>query len=258
MKYCRHLITGFIFIALAIFTSCNDNEVKVKPCLATQFPFEDDAATGIVRASYYQNDKLYSLTYKLDDDNNVYESDREYDSKGKLRRINLYVNGFRAQDFFIVTHLVDTVKEELFRTNTSAENLRSYRLYFFDENDKVFSYTVREKADNFVRSDSVVYSYTGDNVTQITIYDADDVVVETYNLTYDDKTNPYYKTGFGGDDFVYSYLNQSKNNPISKTHVELDETITYEYTYSAKGVPLTRLVSTESETREFKYRCENP
>jgi hypothetical protein len=255
MKHLKQLSWSlFFFIGCFALTNCSETDTAPKPCLPNQFPFEGNSS---VTANYDTKNRLFSLAYKILGDGATYESFRYY-TDNKVTQIIFKVNGFFTEDYVRVKHLVDTVKEEYFRGNANVENLKSYRLYFFNENEKMYSYTVREKANDFVRSDSVVYSYTAENVTQITVYNNVDAVEATFVLTYDDKINPYHRSGFGGDDYLYSYLNLSKNNLVSITHVEDNETITYEYTYSAKGVPLTRKVSADTEPQEFKYTCDNP
>lgn len=256
MKHLKQLTQALFFIAFVLLIGCSDSDSPARPCLPNQFPFEEGS---FVSASYNSKNDLSGLTYEFEGEGDRFQSIRSYDSKGRIAQINFFVNGILAEDFVKVFYLQDTVKEEYYKSSFNASGLMSYRYYYLDEEDKVFSYTEHYKEGLFEREDSVVFTYTNENVTGIVVYNADDIVEETYTLTYDTNASPYYKSAFAGDEYLYSYLNLSVNNPLTITHVELAETTTYTYTYSAnKGYPLTRLLSTETTTGEFKYTCENP
>jgi hypothetical protein len=256
MKHLKQLTQGLFFVVSILLIGCSTTETVKPACLPNQFPFGEDA---YVTASYNSNNKLVALTYKFEEDVNTFQSIRSYDTKGRILQINFYVNRNLADDFVKISYLQDTVKEEYYRSSVSASGLMSYRYYYLDENEKVISYSERFKENLFERSDSVVFTYTNENITNIVVYNEDNVIEETYTLTYDTNTSPYYKSAFAGDEYLYSFLNLSVNNPLTITHVELAETTNYTYTYSEnKGFPLTRLLSTETTAGEFKYTCDNP
>jgi hypothetical protein len=256
MKHLKQLTQGLFFIAFILLMGCSDSDSPKPACLPSQFPFGEGAD---VTATYNSKNKLVGLTYNYEDVEDRFQSIRSYDNKGRILQINFYVNGNLADDFVKITYLQDTVMESYYRESATTEGLMSYRYYYLDEEEKIVSYSERFKENLFERSDSVVFTYTNENITNIVVYNEDDVVVETYTLTYDTNTSPYYKSAFAGDEFLYSFLNLSVNNPLTITHVELAETTTYTYTYTEnKGFPLTRLLSTEITPGEFEYSCDNP
>lgn len=256
MKSFNQLTYLLISIGLALLTGCSNSDSPATQCLPNQFPFEEGS---FVTASYNSKNNLVGLSYTFESAEDRFQSVRSYDSKNRVIQINFYVNGYISDDFVRISYSETKVKEDYFRSLSTNDGLMSTRYYYFDENEKIVSYSDRFKEDLFVRSDSVVFSYTNDNVTGIIVYNGDDIVEETYTLTFDSNTSPYYKSGFAGDEYLYSYLNLSLNNPLTITHVEADETTTFTYTYSDnKGFPLTRLLSTELTTGEFKYTCDNP
>jgi hypothetical protein len=257
MKYTKLPIALFL-LSLLVFTKCGkDSDPKKAECLPTLFSIEEEE--GKVKAEYTTKNQLVRLTYTFPDNPVVFQSIRSYDSKGKILGISFVFNGNTAEDFVKVTQTETEIKEEFFRTSSSAENLRSYRYYYLDENKRVVSFSERERENStFIRIDSVAFTYTTDNVSQIRTYNALDELTATYNLVFDNNINPYNKANFSGDEYLYSFLNLSKNNPVSYTHVEAEETTTFSYTYGSTGFPLTRQSSAVATVGEFSYSCDNP
>jgi hypothetical protein len=247
------IITAMIAVC---FSNCNDNDLLTSsPCLPAQFPFEEE--DGVVTASYDTRNRLTGTTYTFSDDSDFsFSSIRTYNAEGELTRLNFFVNGNIADDFVLITHATDTIKEQFYRSDSSPENLQSYRYYFLDSNDRVISFSERNSSNNFAKGDSTVYTYTGANITRVRIYNELDVIEESYEIEYDDKKNPYFETKFSGQEYLFSIWNLSENNPVSIRHVESGNINTYTYTFSEKGFLLTRQSSALAVTGEFKYNCD--
>jgi hypothetical protein len=253
MKYVQQLSIFSLLFSLLFLFGCADDESPKKPCLPTQFPIEGE--DGTITAIYDTKNILRSLTYQYEGDDDIFQSIRAYNGKEQIIQINFYVNGFLAQDFAKVSYANDTIKEEYYRGTSAIENLQSYRLYYLDDDSRVISFTEHDLADDFVRGDSIEYTYTADNISHIRVYDSFDVAYANYELLFDDKVNPYYKIQFNGNEYIYGFLNLSKNNPTSVTHIEAVETITYTYTYANNGFPLTRQSSEAVAVGDFEYSC---
>lgn len=258
IKFVKSLLLLVIPGALALFFSnCSDNEIRTgsRKCLPTQFPFEEE--DGIMTATYDTRSRLSGINYTFEDDDDFsFTSIRTYNNDDKLTRINFYVNGIIADDFVQIIHVTDTIKERFYRSSSAAENLRSYRYYFLSSTGKVASFTERFRSNNFAKGDSTVYTYTGNNITLVRIYNELDELEESYEIEYDDKKNPYFETKFSGEEYLFSIWNLSENNPVSIKHVESGDITTYTYTFSEKGFLLTRQSSALAVTGEFKYNCD--
>ena len=246
----------FLVLSTALFLAgCNDSESGKKPvCLPTQFPLEED--DGIVKATYDAKNKIYQLTYTYEGDDQVFSTVHSYDKKGRVSYLNFYVNYHLAEDFVQVLYSADTIHEEFFRTTALPENLTYYRIYYLTDK-KVTSFTEYDSDNDFARGDSTVFEYTGKNVTTIKFYDEDGILQSTAHVEFDDKPSPYFKTGFSGEIYQYSYLNLSENNPVKYTLVELGEDIIYTYTYKDNGLPMSRESTIGVTIGEFTYTCDD-
>ncbi len=257
-KLLKSLLSFVILVGVTLlFSNCQENEIITgsTKCLPTQFPFEEEE--GIMTASYDIRNRLAGVNYTFtDDDDFSFTSIRTYSNDDKLTRINFYVNGNIADDFVQITHATDTIKEQFYRSSSSIENLQSYRYYFLDSNDKVISFAERNNSNNFAKGDSTVYTYTGNNITLVSMYNELDELEESYEIEYDDKKNPYFETKFSGEEYLFSIWNLSENNPVSIKHVQSGDITTYTYTFSEKGFLLTRQSSALAVTGEFKYNCD--
>ncbi|MBX2968712.1 MAG: hypothetical protein KF803_05030 [Cyclobacteriaceae bacterium] len=258
MKLLKSLSLLIITGALALFFSnCGENEIvrRSSKCLPTQFPFEQE--DGIMTATYDTRSRLAGINYTFEDDDDFsFTSIRTYNNDDKLTRINFYVNGSIADDFVQIIHVTDTIKERFYRSSSALENLRSYRYYFLSSTGKVASFTERFRSNNFAKGDSTVYTYTGNNITLVRIYNEWDELEESYEIEYDNKKNPYFETKFSGEEYLFSIWNLSENNPVSIKHIESGDITTYTYTFSGKGFLLTRQSSALAVTGEFKYNCD--
>jgi hypothetical protein len=254
----KSLLSLIILVGMAIlFSNCQDNEIITgsTKCLPTQFPFEEE--DGIMAATYDTRNRLAGVNYTFtDDDDFSFTSIRTYNNDDKLTRINFYVNGNIADDFVSITHATDTIKEQFYRSSSAVENLQSYRYYFLDANDKVISFAERNNSNNFAKGDSTVYTYTGKNITLVSIYNELDELEASYEIEYDDKKNPYFEAKFSGEEYLFSIWNLSENNPVSIEHVQSGDITTYTYTFSEKGFLLTRQSSALGVPGEFKYNCD--
>jgi hypothetical protein len=240
-----------------LLSNCQDNEIITgsTKCLPTQFPFEEE--DGIMAATYDTRNRLAGVNYTFtDDDDFSFTSIRTYNNDDKLTRINFYVNGNIADDFVSITHATDTIKEQFYRSSSAVENLQSYRYYFLDANDRVISFAERNNSNNFAKGDSTVYTYTGKNITLVSLYNELDELEASYEIEYDDKKNPYFEAKFSGEEYLFSIWNLSENNPVSIEHVQSGDITTYTYTFSEKGFLLTRQSSALAVTGEFKYNCD--
>jgi hypothetical protein len=254
----KSLLSLIILVGMAILLSnCQDNEIITgsTKCLPTQFPFEEE--DGIMAATYDTRNRLAGVNYTFtDDDDFSFTSIRTYNNDDKLTRINFYVNGNIADDFVSITHATDTIKEQFYRSSSAVENLQSYRYYFLDANDRVISFAERNNSNNFAKGDSTVYTYTGKNITLVSLYNELDELEASYEIEYDDKKNPYFEAKFSGEEYLFSIWNLSENNPVSIEHVQSGDITTYTYTFSEKGFLLTRQSSALAVTGEFKYNCD--
>lgn len=254
----KSLLSLIILVGMAILLSnCQDNEIITgsTKCLPTQFPFEEE--DGIMAATYDTRNRLAGVNYTFtDDDDFSFTSIRTYNNDDKLTRINFYVNGNIADDFVSITHATDTIKEQFYRSSSAVENLQSYRYYFLDANDRVISFAERNNSNNFAKGDSTVYTYTGKNITLVSLYNELDELEASYEIEYDDKKNPYFEAKFSGEEYLFSIWNLSENNPVSIKHVQSGDITTYTYTFSEKGFLLTRQSSALGVTGEFKYNCD--
>lgn len=258
MKFFKSfLLSGILGVLALFFSDCSDNEIRrtSTKCLPTQFPFEEEE--GTITATYNSKNRLVGAHYTFEDDEDFsFTSVRGYNSDDKLTRVNFYVNGNISDDFVQISYPTDTIKEQFYRSGSNIENLQSYRYYFLNETGKVASVIERFRDNNFAKGDSTVYTYTGNNVTLVTIYNELDELDASYEIEYDDKKNPYFETQFSGEEYLYSIWNLSENNPVSIKHVQSGDVTTYTYTFSEKGFLLTRESSALGVTGEFKYNCE--
>jgi hypothetical protein len=257
MKFQKSLFPLQILLFAGILWSCNSNPETVTKtgCLSTQFPLEEEEGKVSVLFRDSKN-RLQDLQFVFDGIEDNLGSRRVYDSKGNVVRVDLYVNTFLASEFFRITHSTDSIKEEFFNTSTAASNLLSYRKYYLT-NGKVTSYAEYERTTNLELVDSVVFSYTVDNVTEIAFYGNDETIDSTITVEYDDKISPYYKSNFSGDLYLFSYLNLSKNNPTELTTQETGETVTYTYEYNSEDLPNKRTSSLATNPGVFTYNCTN-
>ncbi|MBX2965218.1 MAG: hypothetical protein KF845_03665 [Cyclobacteriaceae bacterium] len=246
------VVLGFSALFLS---NCSDRENQTKtPCLPTQFPFEEE--DGVIDATYDLRNRLAGVTYTFNDDADfTFTSIRSFNSDNEIVQVNFYVNGSIAADFIKVTHAKDTIKEEHYRSGSAAENLQSYRYYYLNSSGKVTSFSEREHSNSFAKGDSTVYTYTGNNVTLVRLYNELNELEESYEITYDNNTNPYNEVNFSGDEYLFSPLNLSENNPVSIKHVESGDITTFSYTFAGNGFLLTRKSSAVAEAGEFKYSC---
>lgn len=252
----KSLLKAFVLILgiQVLVTGCDNSDPnKVNVCLPTQFPLEEDG--GNVTASYDSKNRISSLTYTYSDEEDVFRSLYEYDSKEKLNFIKFYINGYIADDFVTITYAIDTIRENYFRGNSLPENLTYYRKYYLIDN-KISSFTEHDASNDFARGDSTVFEYTGNNVATIKYFNSEDILEATAELEFDSEISPYFKTGFSGSVYLYDFWNLSENNLTKFTLVELTESTTYTYTYGDNGYPLTRVSSAGIVTGEFIYNCD--
>jgi hypothetical protein len=257
-KLPKSLLSIVILLGITLlFSNCENNEIFTgsTKCLPTQFPFEEE--DGIMAATYDTRNRLAGVNYTFTDDEDFsFTSIRTYNNDDKLTRVNFYVNGSIADDFVTIIHATDTIKEHFYRSSSAVENLQSYRYYFLDSNDKIISFAERNSSNNFAKGDSTVYTYTGKNITLVSVYNELDELEASYEIEYDDKKNPYFEAKFSGEEYLFSIWNLSENNPVSIEHVQSGDITTYTYTFSEKGFLLTRQSSVLAVTGEFKYNCD--
>jgi hypothetical protein len=86
---------------------------------------------------------------------------------------------------------------------------------------------------------TIQFTWSGDNVSTVVITDKFDGIVvgdnTTFELTYDNKKNPYYHANSGGD---VDFANFSKNN-ITKAVEKGEDEANYTYTYDKNDFPTT-------------------
>jgi hypothetical protein len=189
----------------------------------------------------YQNDTLIKLA-NGEDDSNGYEL-YEYNQFGQLTKIKAYLgNNYPLYDYDLI----------------------------YDENNRYTEFTYQHDSYRQHR----IFEYLGNNISKVIFYsDLDPNAKSTYEMVYDNKTNPFLDLGIVSDDRRFDKILPSEfiseNNILSyirkNVFGEVTHDYTFNYSYDEYGYPVWRaenckyynggaLIQTVTATLFYHYR----
>lgn len=221
-------------------------------CYPTEIP--GSGYTIMMSLTYNTDNTVATVTY-TEDEVETTRSEFEY-SDGKHSRTNDYRNNVLSS-YITYTYGTNTITVTVYPADNEFE-AKTYYIYYLD-GDRITGYGRHSVDDGGARTDSAVFTYTNDNVTQIDGYSANDEVVWAYTFEYDDNPNPHALVGLTGyyQYEYFGYLSLSKNNPTVSIYNDQDfenETQANSYTYNGDGLPLTRSHDGEPAL-SYTYDC---
>ncbi|WP_338374327.1 chitobiase/beta-hexosaminidase C-terminal domain-containing protein [Marivirga tractuosa] len=237
-----------------------------------------ESGTYIVRAktikSGFEDSDIVQKTYTLNIQSSacllkkIQHDDRYYDSivynnqnkvTGTYRVYSSYVN------FTRLDYDGDTVKMYTSRDNASIDNISNsfdedgmfvqnsdnllqavlfngqtdpYEEFNYNENNKL-NYALRGEVSP---KDSLIFNYTGENLTEIIVFYRSNETSEVFSATHDDKINPFYNNFFlslqAGSDDVFSYFRLFSQNNV-KSISSQEDTYNQTYIYNEYDFPIT-------------------
>jgi hypothetical protein len=251
--------TCYILLATATvaFVRCNhddDQSQQAAPCLPTTLP----GYTSTLTISYNADKKISTVNY-AEDDTPGYRSSYLY-ANGKITRINTMRGGAtKAYDTF--TYGSGTITESHF-VKVAKHFEEDSRIIYYLNGTRIIGWADHNPYNELARRDSVVFTYTDDNITRKDSYGSGENIENYFLYTYDDKINPFKLAGLNDeDDEYFKPLNISKNN-ITRMEFHFGEHYDYDefvYTYDADGFPTTRVITrggnVEDPPRAISYAC---
>jgi hypothetical protein len=247
----------FILLGCAVsFVQCGDDDAPAAPsCFPTELPAEE----GVLKVTYNHLDHPEDLVLISDDEpEGDYNFKLEYDTERRLSKINYFSHDV-LESYTTFERTGSTIIEHAFYKNGEGLFEEYERFVYYLTNDRITSRTVNDPFLSFATTDSIVYTYSDDNITQIDYYNENLDYVYKAEITYDDKINPYHVSGLNdSDNEFFTVANLSKNNPTKMKWIAASwtEEDTYEYTYDAEGKPITRKASYELEVRDIIWSCK--
>lgn len=224
----------------------------------TCYPVNLPGGEALMTVSYNADNTVATVDYQANNE----ESDTDYLSEfaytsGKLTRIN----NKRSNEIVSYTTFAygtNTITESFYEDqdeNGVFEKI-NYYIYYLD-GSRIKSWAMYENGSEASRLDSVILTYTNDNVTRQDGYGSGKTLVRYSLYQYDNKSNPYSFVGLvGDDDHFFQPLSISKNNITHIESYENEETdeVTVTYTYFDNGFPETRTVD-DGPIDSFSYAC---
>jgi len=221
---------------------------EVYECLPIQLDYsvpDNPADDEQIRYSYDGNAIDYKTRYFSDGSSyryNYYYVDQE---KGLLDRIEIIISGSLVAKFVYTIDNELIAQRELLIKNENGEWESAFLVkYFYDDNGKVSSkqildYDYWDADDDGVREptdQTVVLTYTGDNVTNEKWYNTNDMetLLEEYIYEYDENKRPFANV------VTMTYPETRVNNITKITHYvygtnPTSEIFTNELTYNNKS-----------------------
>lgn len=251
---CYLLLTTLTVVGLCCRHDDDNPPVQTITCMPTILPGYRAAMT----ISYNNDHKIASVAYDAFPGGAMISYQELYAYfNGRLSRINIRRNG-KVGTYKTFTYDSRTITESYYAIgNTDQNNVTVYYLAAAGSRQIV---AWARRGQN--QRDSVTFTYTGDNVTRMDAYNADDEVEYSYRYEYDDKVNPFALAGLSGEDAEhFKPINISKNNI---THIELhyDDNIDhtgFTYTYDKDNRPVTRTMTrggTDDPAQSISYVCD--
>lgn len=251
--------TCYILLATATvaFVRCNhddDQSQQAAPCLPTTLP----GYTSTLTISYNADKKISTVNY-AEDDTPGYQLSYLY-ANGKITRINTMQGGAtKAYDTF--TYGNGTITESHF-TKGSNHFEEDSRIVYYLNGTRITAWADHNPHNGLTRRDSVVFTYTDENITRKDSYGPGENIENYFLYTYDDKTNPFKLAGLNDeDDEYFKPINISKNNVTGMEFHDGDHTNhdNFTYTYDADGLPVTRAITwggiLEDPAQTISYAC---
>jgi hypothetical protein len=218
------------------------------------YPTELPGPYTIKASITYNTDNTVATVIYTEDEVETNRSEFEY-TNGKHSRTDDYRNDV-LYSYTTYTYGTNTITVTFYPADNDFE-ATYYYIYYLD-GDRITGYGRHSMNNGGERTDSAVYTYTNDNLTQLDGYGAGEVVVWDYAFEYDDKPNPHALVGLTGYQYEYfGPLSLSKNNPTRFVFNDPDfenETQTNVYTYNDDGLPLTRSHDGEPAL-SYTYDC---
>ena len=196
---------------------------------------------------------------------NYHYEDYQYDSKGRITRVDYFSNtGSFKIGYSVITYQDNKIIDEFTGEDEESKSL-SGRYTYHLESGRVKSYS-REyyMGDLLTKGDSLVYEYVDGNVVDIFQFvrgNGSTPFINThFFLEYDNKTSPYNTVQHSGCSDLFSFVNLSKNNVVSVTiNGNSEPYYHYSYTYNNNFPTEIRYFKETVSTNilnAYMYNCE--
>ncbi|RAW02265.1 hypothetical protein [Pseudochryseolinea flava] len=253
----NYLRYALLLTCSVAFMQCSDDEPEKTPiCYVTKLPLDD----GTLLFTYNDDHQITTAKYE-DDDNPDGKYSRTYEyASGKLSKVNYLYNDV-VTNYRTFGHESDKIIENVFYKNGEGEFVLDTRYFHYIKNNRIVSRTTAQSSQDFVTSDSAVYTYDsqGQVITKIEYYDNKGEVQTKTEIMYDGKVSPYYISATtDGDNSYFDNTNLSTQNATKFTYSGpgWTESETFTYTYDADGKTLSRKAEWEDTAREITWACE--
>ena len=187
----------------------------------------------------------------------------QYQYQGEVLQYSWYNSGVNFSDtvfyYFDASNKLVSKSEH---NRTGSALLSTKTDYFYNSSNQVILTLARSVMDTiFTRVDSIIYTYTGNNVTRYRLFERTGygtVFSVTIDFSYDSKKNFYKAMGMPPDDFYY----WSENNITKANYADSTNTLTtINYSnYNESGYPTEMTANDNSSlqgpvTVVMTYHC---
>lgn len=244
-----------LLLAATVITGCSDEDNQ---CRLIRYFHQ--------HISYDQEGRVYA-SRELGLDNEIVVDGlnkvMEYDADNRIVKISEY-EGRNLFQYFEIEYEPGKIIQRKYKYSSATgttinSNIATYTL---NSQGKILTIDRINRTTNVVSYGLDTYEYDNrGNVTKVVF------VSETYpedsntqEFGYDNKNNPLLLTGFQialGQDDVFSYLTQNRNNIIKRRTVYPDIELPFaesKYQYNDQGYP-THIFSGTSPIESFEYDC---
>ncbi|MBT1710344.1 hypothetical protein KK062_19005 [Fulvivirgaceae bacterium PWU5] len=254
-RFTCYMLLATTAIASVRCSQDDDQGQQTVSCLPTTLP----GYTSTLTISYNADKKISTVNY-TEDDTPGYQSSYLY-ANGNITRINT-MQGGATKAYETFTSGSGTITESHF-AKVSNQFKEDSRITYYLNGTRITAWADHNPYNGLARRDSVVFTYTGENITRKDSYGSSENIENYFLYTYDDKTNPFKLAGLNDeDDEYFKPINISKNN-VTRMEFHFGEHTDHDnftYTYDSDGLPITRAITwggiLEDPTQTISYTCD--
>ena len=246
-----------------LITACSksDDEVETQKQVKTYLKSEvidvfNGTTTFTLSSNYTYNSQNQIIGIEETSSDTYYSSDKSYtnfvyNSQGKLESYQLEytVNGTTYNYKNTYIYSPESVVQEITTTNLATNTITQRNSYEYTTNGLIFRYI---QASGTVGQTNI-YTYNGDNISQIEYKNQSGTTVQIQNFNgYDNKPNPFQLKWASVPDKLRS-INNCSSEVRTTSSTGAVTTTQYSYEYNADGYPTKRIDITSGRTATWTY-----
>jgi hypothetical protein len=250
----KSLLKILALIASIGLANCSkDNESSKPECLPITIT---DLNNGITSITYDNNGRIKETVREDPSTSDNHRGVYTFNNAGKLTLVEKFINDTKVA-YDEITYSDNQALINFYEKNGADFEKVSFHIVYFSKG-KPTTKTYHEASNNFVTDDSTFVEYNSKgNVEKVTNYYKGSLATK-FNITYDDKINPYNLIGYGiGSDEIFSLRSLTPNNSVkvdyesySNGSLQTSGSTTATYTYDEKGYAKT------INNRSIEYQCD--